>query len=212
MMRAAEDDGPFWALFRAIAAGDAETADALIAARPALVQARASAGANRQTAQAYFLDDIETYVFQGDTPLHIAAAAYNDACAKKLLHRGAAIATCNRRGQQPLHYAVVGMPGSPRWDPGAQSSVIGTLLDAGADPNCVDRDGVTPLHRAVRTRCSAAVKALLEAGADAERPNNRGSTPMTLARQNSGRGGTGTPQAKAEQRFILAALGAPDAD
>jgi ankyrin repeat protein len=43
---------------------------------------------------------------------------------------------------------------------------IAHLIEAGADPNPTDKSGVTPLHRAVRTRCAAAVKALLEAGAD----------------------------------------------
>ena len=69
-----------------------------------------------------------------------------------------------------------------------------------------DRDGVTPLHRAVRTRCSAAVRALLDAGADPRLANKRGSTPLMLAKQNSGRGGSGTPEAKKEQEMILAAL------
>ena len=71
------------------------------------------------------------------------------------------------------------------------------LVAAGADPNAVDQGGVTPLHRAVRNRCAAAVRALLDGGADARRKNKRGSTPMQLATQNTGRGGTGSPEAKA---------------
>ena len=37
---------------------------------------------------------------------------------------------------------------------------------AGADPNAVDKGGVTPLQRAVRARCASAVSALLEGGSD----------------------------------------------
>jgi hypothetical protein len=62
------------------------------------------------------------------------------------------------------------------------------------------------LHRAVRTRCAAALKALLEGGADARARNGNGSTPMLLAARNTGRGGSGTPEAKAQQREIVRLL------
>jgi hypothetical protein len=50
------------------------------------------------------------------------------------------------------------------------------------------------------------VRALLDAGADPRRPNDAGSTPSSLARQTTGRGGTGSPEAKAEQAAIIALL------
>src|SRR5439155_11724626 len=78
------------------------------------------------------------------------------------------------------------------------------LLDAGADIQAPDKNGATPLHRAVRTRCAAAVKCLLEAGADPTRKNKPGSTPFHLAVQNTGRGGSGAEVAKAAQREIIA--------
>jgi hypothetical protein len=62
---------------------------------------------------------------------------------------------------------------------------------------------VAPLHRAVRTRCAAALSALLEGGADAQPKNKRGSTPLKLARLNTGRGGSGSPEAKAQQEQIV---------
>jgi ankyrin repeat protein len=40
-----------------------------------------------------------------------------------------------------------------------QCEVIDYLIAAGADPNAVDKNGVTALHRSVRSRCSAAVDA-----------------------------------------------------
>jgi ankyrin repeat protein len=45
----------------------------------------------------------------------------------------------------------------------------GFLVARGADPDALDKDGVAPLHRAVRTRSTGAVAALLAAGADASR-------------------------------------------
>ena len=62
------------------------------------------------------------------------------------------------------------------------------------------------MHRAVRTRCAAAVRALLAGGADARRKNKRGSTPVALATRNTGRSGTGSLEAKAQQREILRLL------
>jgi hypothetical protein len=53
--------------------------------------------------------------------------------------------------------AVIGVPGSAGWNPARQRDVIIYLIEASADPNAAAAGGVTPLHRAVRNRCSAAV-------------------------------------------------------
>jgi len=58
----------------------------------------------------------------------------------------------------------------------------------------------------VRTRCSMAVRTLLKCGANPRQLNKSGSTPMMLARQNTGRGGSGSPEAKAQQREIFLIL------
>jgi hypothetical protein len=84
--------------------------------------------------------------------------------------------------------------------------VIRYLIEAGGDPEATAAGGVTPLLRAVRNRCSAAVRALLDAGADPRRRNEKGSSPLDLARVTSGRGGTGSPEAKAEQARIIRML------
>ena len=81
-----------------------------------------------------------------------------------------------------------------------------SLIEAGADPNVVDTGGVSPLHRAVRCRCTGAVRALLAHGADPGLRNKSGSTPVDLASQTTGRGGTGTADAKREQIEILRLL------
>jgi ankyrin repeat protein len=112
----------------------------------------------------------------------------------------------NRRGAEPLHYASDGVPGSRSWNPAAQAAIIATLIEAGADPNSIDKSGVAPLHRAVRTRCAAAVEALLQGGADARARNRSGSTPLLLASLNTGRSSAGSSEAKAQQKEIVRLL------
>jgi ankyrin repeat protein len=158
------------------------------------------------TAAADFFDEIKHYMYKGDTALHMAAAAYQERIAVELIARGADVRAQNRRGAEPLHYAADGAPSFHHWNPTAQAAVVAYLIQAGADPNAVDKEGVTPLHRAVRTRCAGAVKALLEGGADVGARNKNGSTPMFLANRNTGRGGTGTPEAKAQQVEIVRLL------
>jgi ankyrin repeat protein len=80
------------------------------------------------------------------------------------------------------------------------------LLDAGAEINAQDKNGAAALHRAVRTRCAAAARFLLKAGADPTLRNKPGSTAFHLAVQNTGRGGSGTDQARAAQREIIEAF------
>jgi ankyrin repeat protein len=136
--------------------------------------------------------------------LHVAAAGYRVEIAKLLLDAGAEVgAALNHRRSQPLHYATDGFLESPHWDAKRQVRMIELLLKAGADIHAPDKNGATPLHRAVRTRCAAAVKVLLNAGADATLKNKPGSTPFHLAVQNTGRGGSGAEKAKAAQREII---------
>jgi hypothetical protein len=193
-------------LIRAIAARDQGEVARMLAASPALATSAVTAGATRQEAAPYYLDQIGHYVYAGDTALHIAAAAYDTRLVPTLLAMGADTGARNRRGAQPLHYAADGAPGSGSWNPQAQATVIAALIAAGADPNATDSSGVAPLHRAVRTRCSAAVRALLDGGADPRQPNRSGSTPLDLATRPTGRGGSGSPEAKSEQAEILEIL------
>ena len=199
-------DSALMALVQAIAADDAATALRLLNVSPALASARFAEGATRQAAKAHYLDEIERYIYAGDTALHMAAAAYRTEIVQKLIAMGADVRARNRRGAEPLHAAAVGMPGSHTWNPHAQAATIASLIRAGADPNAVDNGGVAPLHRAVRTRCAAAVRALLDGGADVRRKNKSGSTPMLLATQNTGRGDAGSQEAKAQQDKIVRLL------
>jgi hypothetical protein len=135
---------------------------------------------------------------------HLAAAGYRVELIRLLLAAGASPnSTANHRESGPLHYAADGYINGPDWNASRQVKTIQCLLDAGADINAQDKNGATPLHRAVRTRCAAAVKCLLERGSDVMLKNKPGSTPFHLAVQNTGRGGTGAEAAKAAQRQII---------
>jgi ankyrin repeat protein len=191
-------------LVRTIVTGDHAAVLNLLASGPSLAKEHFEQGATRQTAATFHIDEIGHYVYAGDTAL--PAAAYRHEIAKTLITMGANVRAKNRRGAEPLHYAADGMPGSLAWSPAAQSATIACLVAAGADPNTNDKSGVTPLHRAVRTRCAAAVEALLQGGTDPRRKNKNGSTPMLLAIQNTGRGGSGSRAAKAQQEQIVRML------
>jgi ankyrin repeat protein len=199
-------DAALMTIVTAIVAGDLAKVSELLAQKPQLAKAQFKAGATRQAAKSYYLDTIGRYIMAGDTALHVAAAAYRREIVQDLIAAGADVRAKNRRGAEPLHSAAAGRPGSPRWNPRAQAATITCLIEADADPNALNMDGVAPLHVAVRTRCAAAVEALLDGGADPRRQNKNGSTPMLLATMNTGRGGSGSPEAKAQQAQIVQLL------
>ena len=153
-----------------------------------------------------FRPDIGHQVYAGDTPLHLAAAAFRPDTVAALLESGADVRARNRRGAEPLHYAVDGGPGSALWNPARQRETVAALLAAGADPNAFDKNGTSPLHRAVRNRCAAAVAALLDGGADPKMTNGKGSTPLDLTRWTTGRGGSGSATARAQRDEIVRLL------
>jgi hypothetical protein len=188
------------AVVRAIGRGDRGAAGRLLDAAPHLATARIA------RADEMFVDECRAQVYAGDTALHAAAFAYDTELARRLVESGADVRARNRRGAEPLHAAMIGGPGSPHWDPAGQRDMIAYLVAAGADVDARAVGGVTPLHRAVRNRCSAAVDALLGLGADPHAANDSGSTAFTLARVTSGRGGTGSPAARAEQQLIVELL------
>jgi ankyrin repeat protein len=151
---------------RAIAHGDLARVRGELAGAPELALARLTGGATRHGAEEYFLGEIDHILYAGDTALHVAAAAWDAGTARELVNAGASVVAANRRGAQPLHYAVDGVPGCARWNPRAQRDTVLRLLELGADPNALDANGTTPLQRAVRKRCAAAVEVLLDMGAD----------------------------------------------
>jgi len=197
-------DAGLFELIEAIRARDSARALSLLAAQPALARAAFTVNGN-------FPRPIGAYFYKGDTALHFAANAYDTEVARALIAAGADVRARNRRGHEPLHLAASGQPDQPGWNPTAQTATIRLLIAAGADANATYSGGVTPLHRAVRCRCAEAVKALLAHGANPKARNEAGSSAWKLAHHTTGRGGSGSPEAKAEQAEILAIL-APFAD
>src|ERR1700746_1384173 len=197
---------PFRSFVEVIVSGDIATAIGLLDVLPHLTTERTARGAARQAAKENFFDRIKHYISEGDTALHVAAAAKQASMVKELIARGADVRAKNRRGAEPLHYAGDGGAASSVWNPDEQTAIMAELIRAGADPNALDKSGVAPLHRAVRNRCAAAVRSLIEAGADPRAPNRNGSTPVLLATLNTGESGSGSPIAKEQQQEILCIL------
>jgi hypothetical protein len=193
-------------LVKAIVAGDSEKCAMLLAESPRLATTIFEQGATRSSAKPYFIPELGRYIYAGDTALHIAAAAYEPTIVTQLISAGAKVLATNRFGYNPLHSAAAGSPNSPRWNPSRQAMTIVALVKAGIDPNMTDKRGVTPLHIAVRTRCALAVKTLVECGADPTKRNKNGSDALVLATNNTGRGGSGSPDSKREQQLILEIL------
>jgi hypothetical protein len=144
------------------------------------------------------------WIYAGDTALHLAAAGYRVEIVGLLLEAGAdPNAAGNHRRSTPLHYAADGFITGPVWDAKRQMETIRLLLVKGGKIHLQDKNGATALHRAVRTRCAAAVRILLKAGSDPTMRNKPGSTAFHLAVQNTGRGGSGAPEAISAQREII---------
>src|SRR5262245_40433598 len=192
----------FLDFIRLVTIGDVGTVSRELTLAPSLARSASDVGASRSNESEFFFAEIAHYLYAGDTALHMAAAAFRRDVIELLIAHGADCGAKNRRGAEPLHYAV----DTNRWKPEAQVEAIMYPLMAGADPNATAMDGVTPLHRAVRTRSAPAVQALLEGGANPTRRNKRGSTALQLARLTTGRGGSGTERARQQQAEIIRML------
>jgi ankyrin repeat protein len=198
-------DDTLFALMQAIAGDNRDDVARYLQADPGLASARFGRGASRQQPVDYFFTEIRHYVYRGDTALHIAAAAWATDLTRELGALGADVRAVNRRGAQPLHYAVDGGP-SERWDPDAQAATVKSLIGMGADVDAADKNGTTPLLRAIRNRSAPAVAALLDAGANRHATNKRGSTAQQLAAWTTGKSGSGSPAARAQQEEIIRLL------
>ncbi len=196
------DASTFLEFVRLVVDGDVGKVSRRLRAEAALATMALPLGAGRRETTETFFTEIRHYMYGGDTALHMAAAAFSRPMAELLVSYGANCRAKNRRGAEPLHYAA----DAKRSEPRAQASVIEYLTSIGADPNAIDKSGVAPLHRAVRTRSLAAVRALLDGGARPRQPNKSGSTPLHLAVQTTGRGGSGSDEARGQQAGIIKLL------
>jgi hypothetical protein len=138
----------FQSLFAAIVDDDRSKVKELLDSDPTLTQRGVSEKSRLESR-------ISHWMYSGDTALHLAAAGYRVEIARMLLAAGAdSSSAANRRCSQPLHYASDGYLECPDWNARRQVAMIRLLLKAGAKIDAQDRNGATPLHRAVRTRCA----------------------------------------------------------
>ena len=82
--------------------------------------------------------------------------------------------------RSPFHLARKGDLAKVRPDEMA-GQVVKALIEASADVNKADNDGVTPLHSAALVGLEAVVNVLIEAGADVNETSNNGDTPLSSA-------------------------------
>jgi|DEB19_MinimDraft_3_1074340.scaffolds.fasta_scaffold32027_2 ankyrin repeat protein len=101
-----------------------------------------------------------------------------------LVKKGFDVNTADRyTGWTPLHVVAMIEKSEDRRRSVAEKILI--LVAAGADPNAIDRRGLTPLHRAAESESVKAARVLIAAGANvnARTKRHRG-TPLHLGFQN----------------------------
>eukprot|EP00434_Breviolum_minutum_P030483 symbB.v1.2.026955.t2/scaffold2731.1/size72017/3 len=111
--------------------------------------------------------------FNGQTPLHVAAAEGHVAAAQLLLSKGAAVDATDIVGWTPLHFAAIN----------GHVAAAELLLSKGAAVDAKMNDGRTPLHRAALMGRVKAAELLLSKGAALDSKDDDGKTPLDLARE-----------------------------
>lgn len=117
--------------------------------------------------------DVDILDDHGRTPLFCAAQSGHIDALRALLGRGASVSSCRYGSGSVLHEAILH---------GAMLDVIHILLAYHADPNMLDTEGLSPLHRiARRDEAEQVVQMLLKYGADVNGHGKDGSTPLQHA-------------------------------
>jgi ankyrin repeat protein len=116
---------------------------------------------------------INSYSYDGWTPVHLAAFFGRPSAVERLKTAGADLNAVSRNALRntPLHAAVAG----------GHVEVSLLLIDSGADVNAVDAGGHTPLHLAAEAGYVPVAKALLARGAGAHVVDAEDRTPLSRA-------------------------------
>lgn len=116
---------------------------------------------------------VDSYSFDGWTPLHLAAHFGSLDALRTLLSNGAShrAVSHNSNGNQPLQAAAAGR----------QDAAVALLLEVGADVDAPSEGGFTALHSAAASGDVGLTRRLLEAGARVDVEAQGGKTPMELA-------------------------------
>lgn len=108
----------------------------------------------------------------GDTPLLFAVRHGKYKALKALIKGKADLNAVDANGFSAMHIAAAA----------GEARVMQVLLPAGVDPNPLhEADGMRPIHRAVLSGNTDAVKTLLNAEVTAETPTADGRSPIELA-------------------------------
>jgi ankyrin repeat protein len=118
-------------------------------------------------------DVVNTYAYDGWTPLHLAAFFGQRDALERLLAAGAELGSVSRNALRntPLHAAVAGGH--------LETSLL--LIERGAAVNVADAGGDTPLHIAAEAGSVPVAEALLARGADPHAVDREDQTPLSRA-------------------------------
>jgi len=169
---------------QAVQSGDLETAEALLAEEPTLVDSEAGGQAllfealrDEQKNMVLLLIDSGVDVNvkeQCFSPLHCAAQQGHAEIAELLIAKGANPNAIDMMGETPLHVAALG----------GHQDVALVLLAGGANVNAINRMERTPLHFAARDGYVDVVEVLLAQGANVNAKDKSPSrTPLHYAAQ-----------------------------